>query len=484
MMYFNVNLVLLSYAISFLGAYLTISLSEQLRIFHLYNKDDSPTALAGSSSILVKIQRFFHKYKWFGLMGISLGGVGIWCMHFIGMSAMHLKIQNENGDWVQVPLFYDVGITITSLIVSIITTTIGMYVLSFDPLFAKSKSEILEMFVSDLQNLTLSDLKKKRNFTIIKLIVTKNLKSLISGGVITGCGVVLMHYSGMSAFRFEGEIHWNYGIIAASCFIAVIVATVAYWILFRLLSIFPNKEFLRIVSAAVMGIAVCGMHYTGMAAAMCEVKLSPERLHELQTTPGIVPAKDVGILVILCAMFVLWGLVIILFSDVRTNTSNFLYFLKKHHLQFSFHSVANDNGTARGGGGAYSVRSNPNSPENSFTFNGKGNLSPNLRVKPLPGQNGGTGTNNSNSAERKSISINRNNLAKVAIDLSSSSPDPLEIPPIVPFPTILTTNPTTSITTTTTGETNISLPVVVNSSSEVTMGMNSLNNDDPVASMV
>jgi NO-binding membrane sensor protein with MHYT domain len=479
MMYFNVNLVLLSYAISFLGAYLTISLCEQLRIFHLYNKDDSPAALATSSTLFTKMQRFFHRYKWFGLMGISLGGVGIWCMHFIGMSAMHVKIQDEtSGEWVEVPLFLDIGLTIMSLIVSIITVAIGMYVLSFDPLFAKSKSEILEMFVSDLQNLTLSDLKKKRNFTIIKLIVTKNLKSLISGGVITGCGVVLMHYSGMSAFRFEGVIVWNYGIIAASCIIAITVATVAYWILFRLLSIFPNKEFLRIVSAGVMAIAVCGMHYTGMVAAMCEVERSATRLHSLQSSSNIVPVKDIGIIVILCAMFVLWGLVIVLFSDVRTNTSNFLYFLKKHHLQFSFHSVNNENGTARGGGGAYSVRSNPNSPENSLTFNGKMNL----KIKPSPGHaHGGTGTNNSNSAERKSISINRNNLAKVAIELSSStSITPTELPN-APFPAILTTN---VATTTTTGETNVSLPIMVNSSSEITTGMDSLNNEERVVNMV
>jgi NO-binding membrane sensor protein with MHYT domain len=326
-MYFNDGIVFLSYAISFLGAYITISLCEQLRLFHLYNKDGWKT-------------NFVDRYKWFLLMGISLGGVGIWCMHFIGMSAMRLKYQDHlSGEWIGVPLYYNIWITVLSLLIAIITTGIGMYVLSYDPLFAKSKSEILEMFVNDLQNLTISDLKKKRNLTIIKLIVTKQLGSLILGGAITGTGVVLMHYIGMAAVNFEGKINWNWGIVAASIFIAIIVATAAYWILFRLLSIFPNKEFLRIVSSMVMAIAVCGMHYTAMCAAEMEVELNNSKRHDLSTNSGYVANSNVEITVLLCAMFTLWTFVMIIFADIRTNTAKFLFFMKKNHLNFSFTSV-------------------------------------------------------------------------------------------------------------------------------------------------
>jgi NO-binding membrane sensor protein with MHYT domain len=349
-MYFNVNIVLLSYAISFLGAYITVSLCEQLRLFHLYNKDGWKT-------------NFFNRYKWFLLMGISLGGVGIWCMHFIGMSAMRLKYQDQlSGDWIGVPLYYNIWITILSLLIAIITTGIGMYVLSYDPLFAKSKSEILEMFVNDLQNLTISDLKKTRNLTIIKLIVTKQLGSLILGGSITGVGVVLMHYIGMAAIDFEGEIDWNWGIVAASIFIAIIVATAAYWILFRLLSIFPNKELLRIVSSMVMAVAVCGMHYTGMRAAEMEIALNNNKQHDLSTNSAYVANNHVEITVLLCAMFTLWAFVLIIFADIRTNTTKFLFFMKKNHLNFSFSSVGN-----RSAAGGYAARS----PEESVSLGTK-----------------------------------------------------------------------------------------------------------------
>eukprot|EP00401_Gymnodinium_catenatum_P066577 CAMPEP_0117457476 /NCGR_PEP_ID=MMETSP0784-20121206/425_1 /TAXON_ID=39447 /ORGANISM="" /LENGTH=360 /DNA_ID=CAMNT_0005250945 /DNA_START=420 /DNA_END=1499 /DNA_ORIENTATION=+ len=87
------------------------------------------------------------------------------------------------------------------------------------------------------------------------------------GGLIFGSGVVVMHYIGMSAMRFQGKITWNYGYISASVIIAYIAATAAFWILFRLLTIYSTKEILRLSSSLLMALAVCGMHYTGSVAA-------------------------------------------------------------------------------------------------------------------------------------------------------------------------------------------------------------------------
>eukprot|EP01033_Poteriospumella_lacustris_P019559 gene19559-14182_t len=99
------------------------------------------------------------------------------------------------------------------------------------------------------------------------IISTKRLGRLLLGGVITGGGVSVMHYLGMVAMVFDGCIIWNPAIVFASVLVAIIAATAAFWIFFRLLSIFPEMEVLRLVSAVIMGIAVCGMHYTGMTAA-------------------------------------------------------------------------------------------------------------------------------------------------------------------------------------------------------------------------
>jgi NO-binding membrane sensor protein with MHYT domain len=59
------------------------------------------------------------------------------------------------------------------------------------------------------------------------------------------------------------KMNWNVGIVATSVVIAVVAATVAFWILFRLLALYPHYEILRIAGAVVASIAVNGMHYTG-----------------------------------------------------------------------------------------------------------------------------------------------------------------------------------------------------------------------------
>jgi NO-binding membrane sensor protein with MHYT domain len=248
MVKYNNNLVFVSYVVAFLGSYLTICLCEQLRLSYLRTTDNS----------------VYEKLKWFILMGCALGGVGIWCMHFIGMSAMRMEDSQGN----ILTFYYNIPITIASLIVAMVVTSLGMMIMSYDRLFAKTKKEILEMFVNDLKHLSLTDAMKVQDSTIFVLILTKDVRYLILGGIVTGGGICIMHYTGMAAMTYYGHLTWNWGIVVASVFIAIIAATAAFGILFRLLSIFPGKESLRLMFAVIMGIAVCGMHYTGMEAAM------------------------------------------------------------------------------------------------------------------------------------------------------------------------------------------------------------------------
>ena len=44
---------------------------------------------------------------------------------------------------------------------------------------------------------------------------------------------------------FDGHINWNEGVVAGSCLIAVIASIAAFWIIFRLLAVYPNFELLR-----------------------------------------------------------------------------------------------------------------------------------------------------------------------------------------------------------------------------------------------
>ena len=72
-----------------------------------------------------------------------------------------------------------------------------------------------------------------------------------------------MHYTGMAAMRMQASMTYDRTLFAASIVIAVVVSIVALWLVFHAV-----RAWQIMVSALVMGLAVCGMHYTGMAAMM------------------------------------------------------------------------------------------------------------------------------------------------------------------------------------------------------------------------
>ena len=153
-----------------------------------------------------------ERSKWIAGAAVALGGCGIWTMHFIGMLAFSIPTQ----------IRYNPLLTGASLIICIGVVAAGFYIVG-------SGNESILTFVQ--------------------------------GGVVAGLGVAAMHYIGMFAMIVNATVHWNMTIVAASVVIAVTAATVALWLAFNL-----RGNLQRFGSAFVMGIAVCGMHYTGMSA--------------------------------------------------------------------------------------------------------------------------------------------------------------------------------------------------------------------------
>src|SRR5438132_3750458 len=155
-------------------------------------------------------------------------------MHFIAMNAADLGV----------PVAYDAFLTFASLIVGVAACGVGLFVVG--------RSD------GGPFNLPL-------------------------GGVLTGLGVALMHYTGMAAMIMPAKITYDTTLFVASLVIAVVAATVALWLAFNL-----RGNLQRFGSAIVMGIAVCGMHYTGMYAVRMEhtkdvvpatgIALSPENM--------------------------------------------------------------------------------------------------------------------------------------------------------------------------------------------------------------
>ena len=148
------------------------------------------------------------------LSALCLGGVGIWSMHFIGMLA--LKVHG-------LAMTYDWWMTALSLVMGVIVVYLGLLIMS------------------------------KGQFGFFKLMLA---------GVFVGGGVAVMHYTGMLAMRMHAQIQWNQNIIAASLGIAVTAAIAALWLAANVRHLWH-----MVLSALVMGVAVCGMHYTGMMAA-------------------------------------------------------------------------------------------------------------------------------------------------------------------------------------------------------------------------
>ena len=77
-----------------------------------------------------------------------------------------------------------------------------------------------------------------------------------------GAGVLAMHYIGMAAMRMPAAIHYDALRVAYSVLIAIVASTVAVWLAFG-----EHGPGRRAAASVAMGIAIAGMHYTGMSAA-------------------------------------------------------------------------------------------------------------------------------------------------------------------------------------------------------------------------
>jgi NO-binding membrane sensor protein with MHYT domain len=177
--------------------------------------------------------RGFARRVWLVAAAFTMGG-GIWSMHFVGMLAFIMPM----------PMSYDIGLTTLSLVVAMFVTGGGFYVIS-------------RQSVSPLR--------------------------LVLSGIFMGLGIAGMHYTGMAAMRGHVELSNDPLLVALSLVIAIGASTVALWVAFRTTDLGQ-----KLVAAVVMGLAISGMHYTGMGAATFTVQ-GP--FHEAQVNAGLDQTK-------------------------------------------------------------------------------------------------------------------------------------------------------------------------------------------------
>ncbi|WP_460043618.1 putative bifunctional diguanylate cyclase/phosphodiesterase [Pseudomonas sp. S2_H01] len=157
------------------------------------------------------------KIMWICGGALSMG-IGIWSMHFIGMLAFKLPID----------LGFDLSLTLMSLAVAILSSGFALWLVSH------------------------------RHVPLLHVLF---------GAFAMGTGISTMHYTGMAALRMQPGIDYDPTLFGLSLAIAVTASAAALCIALRLRKETPYVRLARGGAAVIMGFAIVGMHYTGMAAA-------------------------------------------------------------------------------------------------------------------------------------------------------------------------------------------------------------------------
>lgn len=158
------------------------------------------------------IRRGTNRVGWLALGAVSIG-CGIWTMHFIAMAGFTIDGMSMK---------YDSLTTVLSLLVAIAVVSVGVFLVGL-----RGPGAVV----------------------------------LTTAGVFTGLGVAAMHYLGMAAMHTPGDLGYSTMTVALSILIAVVAATAALWAAVSVHGLWASFG-----ASLIMGVAVTGMHYTGMAA--------------------------------------------------------------------------------------------------------------------------------------------------------------------------------------------------------------------------
>ena len=156
------------------------------------------------------------------------------------------------------PICYNWLITLGSLAAVVSMMVIAMKVAGNDVFATPDRDKILEEVVG---NNYVSD--KEFMWAVSKVTYFYKLHFLAIGSFLAASGAVVMHYTGMMAQMGPFRTEWNTGLIATSVIIAIAICFAGFWIIFRLRWKI-RQVWLRCVSAAIIALAVCGLHFFGM----------------------------------------------------------------------------------------------------------------------------------------------------------------------------------------------------------------------------
>lgn len=246
---YSISIVILSVIIACLASYTALSMNDR-----------------------IQQNSFFHRNFWLTMASIAMG-LGIWSMHFIGMSALMLPVSME----------YDILLTILSIFPAIFASYLAFYIAN------------------------------RTNKTSWPTTIA---------GIIMGLGISSMHYVGMAAMKVDAEHSYISWIFIASILIAIVVSYVALYI-FSTLQKFMISQFVKVITSIIMGLAVASMHYTGMAAIQFYVEGpfhgNHNHLHKMD-----IDLLIIGVSLGIAILLILFGASILLdrYGEYRLNYFN------------------------------------------------------------------------------------------------------------------------------------------------------------------
>lgn len=161
-----------------------------------------------------------HQKRLLHIFGALSFGAGIWSMHFIGMLSYKMEMQ----------MTYDLPLTGLSMLIATAVAYAALFVAYHD---------------------------------------TLRFRAVLFAALLLGFAICGMHYTGMAAMDMDADIRYIPALFALSALIAVSASAAALVLIFKLRHMPQSGLFFwQVLAALVMGFAICGMHYTGMAATV------------------------------------------------------------------------------------------------------------------------------------------------------------------------------------------------------------------------
>lgn len=231
---FRPEFVVLSYVMSSIGAALTLELLNWR------------TSRNGLFNHLILVSA-----------AVAMGGVSIWCMHFVGNRAMVL-----DDDEPRLRIDYSSGYGALSFFLPIIVLLV--------------------------------------TFMIIGANYKVSWKRICCGGVLSGAAICGMHYLGNASIR-NYDVVYDRAYIAAASVIAIFDSIISLYLFFKARASWKNTWWKRAISACLLAGAVSGMHWAAAVGTNCRLLYLNERTELSQIHAILV----VSCLAVVAALFMI-----------------------------------------------------------------------------------------------------------------------------------------------------------------------------------